>query len=123
MACTFELKFPPGMPVLSANDRLSWRKKAQITASLRMIGRAEASSRNFPKFTCVRIKVIYYPPDNRRRDTPNVAFATSKPLIDGIVEAGLLKDDSDRIVKSLELVPGDHVVRGGQIVIKIEEVC
>lgn len=109
------------MPLLNVNDHKShWSKKANITSTLRMTARNLAC--NIPPLGKVKIRAILYPPDNRRRDSPNALFATSKPLIDGIVDAGVLSDDNDRVVKSLELMPGDHVVRGGQVVLEIEEI-
>lgn len=118
----FKIAFPPGMPLLNANDRVHWSKRAKTSADLRLLGRSEAQWRAIPHLGKVRIRVTYYPPNNRRRDSPNVLFATSKPLIDGIVDAGVLKDDSDKYVRGLELIPGDHVVRDGQVVMEIWEV-
>jgi crossover junction endodeoxyribonuclease RusA len=110
------------MPLLNCNDRDHWSKRAKTAALLRQIGRDEVERNEIPCLDKVRIRVTFYPPNNRRRDSPNVLFATSKPIIDGIVDAGVLKDDSDKFVRGLELVPGDHVVPAGQVVLEIWEV-
>src|SRR5215472_4506223 len=91
---TFKIEFPAGMPLLNANDRTHWSKRAHVTSDLRMTARNLAS--HLPHLGKVRIRITFYPPNNRRRDSPNVLFPTSKALIDGIVDAGVLKDDSDK---------------------------
>jgi crossover junction endodeoxyribonuclease RusA len=47
------------------------------------------------------IKYTWYPPDNRRRDEDNYV-AAMKPYLDGIVKAGLLRDDSPQVIKHSE---------------------
>lgn len=46
-------------------------------------------------------------------------FLTVKAAVDGLVDSGVLKDDSDKFVRGHELLPGDHVVKGGQMVLEI----
>jgi Holliday junction resolvase RusA-like endonuclease len=46
------------------------------------------------------VSVVFIVPDNRRRDWDN-AIAARKPLMDGLVDAGVLTDDSNRVVKRL----------------------
>lgn len=121
MTSTFKIEFPAGMPLLNANDRTHWSKRAHLTSDIRMLSRN--LSGHIPRLECVKIRVTFYPPNNRRRDSPNVLFPTSKAIIDGIVDAGVLKDDSDRFVKSLELIPGDRVIRDGQVVVELIEVA
>ena len=111
------------MPLLNVNDHHShWSQRAKTVKALRKLAKDEFTWRDIPKMEKVKIRVTFYPPNNRRRDSPNVLYATSKPLIDGIVDSGVLKDDSDKIVRGIELVPGDRVVRDGQIVLEIWEV-
>jgi hypothetical protein len=42
-------------------------------------------------------------------------------ILDGVVDAGVLADDNDRVVRGTELVPGDRVIPLGQMVIELEE--
>jgi crossover junction endodeoxyribonuclease RusA len=80
-----------------------------------------AKNQKIPRLEKVRIRVYYRPPDNRRRDSSNVTFPSSKAAIDGLTDAGVLRDDNDKVVRELVLLPDDQVVRGGQLVIEIEE--
>ena len=60
----------------------------------------------------VCVHVVFYPPNRCRRDVDNYA----KALLDGIVGAGVLADDS--LIRDLRLVWGD-VAPGGKAVVTI----
>lgn len=107
------------MPLLNANDRVHWTKRAHLTADIRMLSRNLSS--HIPRMDKVKIRATYYPPDNRRRDMSNL-FLTVKAAVDGLVDSGVLKDDSDKYVRGHELLPGDHVVKGGQMIIEVIDV-
>lgn len=49
-------------------------------------------------------------------------FPSVKSAVDGLVDSGVLKDDSDRYVVSLEMLRGEGIVTGGQLVIEVEDV-
>jgi len=108
--------------LLSSNARNHWSKDAHIASNLRKLAFELAKDAEIPPIMgSVHIRVIYYPPDRRKRDSPNLLFKSSKPAIDGFVDFGVIPDDNDRIVKSLELLPSPEIVKGGQMVIEIEE--
>ena len=108
--------------MLSSNARNHWSKDAHIASNLRKLAFELAKDAEIPPIMgSVHIRVIYYPPDRRKRDSPNLLFKSSKPAIDGFVDFGVIPDDNDRIVKSLELLPSPEIVKGGQMVIEIEE--
>lgn len=124
----YTLEFPPGTMLLTANGRSSgnavsisqrWRKQ-QVVKELRELSGKLAKEAGIPLLRAVRIKVAYYPPDRRKRDSSNLTFFSSKAAIDGLIPR-IIKDDNDQIVRSLELVPGDRIVKGGQMVIELEE--
>ena len=123
----YRLEFPPGTRLISANGRSSkyavsagnrWAKK-KATEELRALGCALAGKAGIPRLGKVRIRAVYFPPDNRKRDSSNVLFFSVKAGVDGCVDAGVLADDNDKIVTSTELVPGDAIVKGGQMVIEV----
>lgn len=58
----------------------------------------------------VRVEVLAYPPDRRRRDLDNLL----KPLLDSLVHAGVVKDDS--LIDDLRIVRKHPVVDGAVIV-------
>ena len=64
--------------------------------------------------TPVRMYVALAPPDRRRRDVDNYA----KALLDSLVEAKVLEDDS--LIRDLRMVWGD-VVPGGRAVVTIRK--
>jgi Holliday junction resolvase RusA-like endonuclease len=70
--------------------------------------------------TCVKIQAIFHPPDNRRRDTANI-YPSVKSVIDGVVDAGVIPDDNDKYVLSVEMARGENVPRG-QLELIITEV-
>jgi crossover junction endodeoxyribonuclease RusA len=107
------------MQLINANDRDHWRKSAGKTATIRSVARGQA--KGIPRLGKVKVRCVYYAPDNRRRDTTNL-FPSIKAAMDGIVDAGVLKDDSDKYIVSYEIARGEFNVRRGQLVIEIIEV-
>jgi len=124
----YTLEFPPGVRLINANGRSSkyavsassrWGKK-QVTSELRAMGCKLARKARIPRLEAVHVTVIYYPPDNRKRDSSNVLFYSSKAGLDGCTDAKIWSDDNDKVVRSLTLIPGDYIVPKGQMVIIIE---
>lgn len=123
------LEFPPGQKLINANGRSSkyavsasnrWGKQ-KVTENLRSLACKLAGEAGIPELGRVKVKATYFPPDRRKRDSSNVLFLSVKAGVDGCVDAGVLPDDHDKIVVSLELLPSDVIVAGGQMVIEIEE--
>jgi crossover junction endodeoxyribonuclease RusA len=92
---TFTLPLPPRE--LSPNARVHWRRKATVTAAYRSHAKhvawsvTPASQR--PGWTEARAEIVVYAPDRRRRDRDNL-MASLKAAWDGLVDAGILADDS-----------------------------
>jgi crossover junction endodeoxyribonuclease RusA len=121
---SYRIDFPAGMKLLTANEVRKaghWTRYAPAIATIRHTACLLARKKQIPKLQQVKIKAIYHPPDNRRRDTSNI-FPSVKSAVDGIVDAGVLIDDNDKFVKSVEMVRGDNVKRG-KLVIVITEVA
>jgi Holliday junction resolvase RusA-like endonuclease len=115
----FRIELPAGMPLLNANGREHWSKRATLVSTIRMTARNLSS--HIPRLDKVKIRAIYYAPNNRRRDMSNL-FPSVKSAVDGLVDSGVLKDDSDRYVVSLEMLRGEGIVAGGQLIIEVEDV-
>jgi Holliday junction resolvase RusA-like endonuclease len=96
--------------LVSANDREHFQARGKRMAHLRRAAalRAAAEVPDVVLDGRVDVDVLVRWPDNRRRDAPNIA-PTAKALVDGIVDAGVLEDDADRIVRrtSFEAVGTD----------------
>lgn len=87
--------------MLNANDRMSWARKAKITACLRQIGRLNVPKGKYTIHTKKRpcgLVVTIYAPTKRRMDPPNF-YPTVKALVDGMTDAGLWTDDSHEVIK------------------------
>ena len=79
-------------PPLSLNDRMHWRKKAGITKTIRA-GVADDARRTVPVLGWIAVELHYVPRDRRRRDRDNLV-STLKPCLDGLVDAGVIPDDT-----------------------------
>lgn len=90
----FELFAPLGVPMLSANTHgAHWAPQAQATARWRQAAREQAATQGLPTgLRFVEIWGVLQFPDNRRRDAANW-HPTVKPIIDGLVDHGLIPDD------------------------------
>lgn len=78
----------------AARSRAKWRKLA-----------TEAALAVKPEFWAplerAWVECVFVVADNRSRDFDN-AIAARKPLFDGLVDAGILVDDSNRVIKGLQ---------------------
>lgn len=78
---------------LSLNDFENRWKKAKKTAIVRADARVGAKCAQIPPLTYFTAELHYAPRDKRRRDPENL-IATLKPLVDGLVDAGVAPDDT-----------------------------
>jgi crossover junction endodeoxyribonuclease RusA len=87
---------------LSMNDRehrmVRHRRVAQVRSDAKLLAKAA----KIPKLERISVELHYCPRDSRRRDPLNLV-ATLKPLEDGIVDAGVIPDDTP--VWSLPTMP------------------
>jgi hypothetical protein len=130
---TFTLEFPPGMEILTGNNRLSRYPKARVTKALREQGWAQAKRLKLPRLERAEICVTYLPPPRRVQDRHPLASAriedgenlgpTSKALIDGIVSAGVFASDSRKHVRRVSNELLDGTCPRGQVVLHIVEVA
>lgn len=67
-----------------------------------------AAGAKLPKgMGCATVQLHYLPADNRRRDTDNLV-ATLKPLCDGLVDYGLVPDDTPEFMAKPEPIIHKH---------------
>lgn len=92
-------------PPLTANQRLHWAEKMRRTKAIRAAVRSRARNAGIPPSAKMTVQLHYAPGDRKRRDAPNLV-ATSKPAIDGLVDAGVVPDDNDNYVT--ETMPKIH---------------
>ena len=101
--------------------RLHWRKAARIRKEWRAVGNASGTQALMKGFDCVDPAVIEFEfihKMSRRRDIDNYVISM-KPFIDGLVDSGVLVDDSYEHLRH-----GEHRFTkgtGDQIVIRIRQ--
>lgn len=90
------LEIIPPADLISANDRLHFRVQARLTKAWREAGEKaiDALGTHRPIYSRAHIVIGYRFPTNHRREVANLQ-PTSKALVDGLIDAGVLPDDSD----------------------------
>lgn len=83
----------PPCALINANDRLHFQAKAKLTRTWRDLARLSARG-TLTGFHHAHITVTYRFPTNHRREVSNLQ-PTSKAIVDGLVDAGVLVDDDD----------------------------
>lgn len=87
-------------PPLTLNQRGSWRTHDGARKALRREAAVRARSLNIPHCDHITTRLHYRAPDRRRRDEDNL-IATAKPLWDGLVDAGVVDDDTSEFMTKL----------------------
>lgn len=80
-------------PPLTANQRLFWAAKADITRTARRLTATLAQNADIPPMAKCEVQLTWYVTDNRRRDTDNL-YPTFKVCCDALVDAGVVPDDT-----------------------------
>jgi len=84
---------PAPAPWLSANQRRDLRRQTPDRRAWRDAGKVYATLANLPKLQHVHLVAVLRFGSNRRRD-PHNYYPTLKALVDGLVDYGLVPDDS-----------------------------
>lgn len=97
--------------ITSNNERGHWANRSGIKKTLRRDAELLARAARLPKgLQRVHVVVHIDYPDRRKRDAHNL-MPTIKPIIDGLVDAGVLVDDSDTHLIGPDLRPTGNVVK------------
>lgn len=101
MMRTWTLTLPWHTPPLSLNDRGQTRgaraAKSATVADIRGVVKLLARKEKVPPCNAIHVQIHWRPKDRRRRDSDNV-IATLKPCLDGLVDAGVVADDTGEFV-------------------------
>lgn len=84
---------------LSMNDRLHHQQEARIRATIREVSWAHVRAARIPRLDRVAVRLDVVPPDRRRRDRHNL-HPTLKPILDALVDARVIPDDTPDHVDS-----------------------
>jgi len=108
------VRLPWAKPPCSANDRDHWRVKARKVAEIRAVAcvllyPSVAADNTVRGMSRIAVGLTYVPRDKRRRDPDNLVVPLFKALVDGIVDAGIVPDDtSEYVVRSMpQILPPD----------------
>lgn len=105
--------------LMNANDRRHWRQELRMKADLVAFGRLALGRGMKPMRDQIRVTFEFRFPDRRRRDRLNWA-PTCKHLLDGIVQQGVLTDDSDLFVDGPYIVIRDELSgQPGFVLVKV----
>jgi crossover junction endodeoxyribonuclease RusA len=89
-------------PLLNLNTRQHWAVKARDTETVRSV--TAMLCRDLDEAQKVRVQLSYTPRDKRRRDADNLV-GMLKPICDGIVDAGVVPDDTPEfMVKEMPVI-------------------
>ena len=93
---------------LNSNHRPHWSQRAKVTKAWRENAKAAVQhTPNVPFFEeRVRIVATFHKPRGGRFDVANLAPVV-KAAVDGAVDAGVLRDDSNEYVEGPDLRPGE----------------
>lgn len=99
----------PDLPYPSLNTRRDKRWDGPKIKAWREAAAWSAVAQKLPRLVCPKVRLHFYPGDLRHRDRINLALV-HKAVVDGLVDAGVLFDDTPEFVD--ELMPQIHRGKG-----------
>lgn len=126
-ARSWMVRIPAPAAFLNVNKRQHGRAAAGQVKAWRDAANVQARAAKLPALGRARIVATLHFSDRKRRDDHNY-FPTIKAIIDGLVDYGLLPDDSREYLVGVELRGGDPVERkpygpAGVVFIQVCEVA
>lgn len=107
---TLTLAVPYDRPPLTANQRMHYMQRARLTRALRDGANTAVKAASTPEQRAswplprVRVQLVWNVTDRRRRDEDNIV-PTLKPICDGLVDAGVVPDDTPEYMeKAMPLI-------------------
>ena len=109
------------LPMLNLNQRMHWAKKAQLTKHWRALTMVNAMAADLPRnLDRIHITAHVTKPTNRQYDVHNL-MPTLKACVDGLVDYGLIPDDTNKYLTGPDLRQGGKGKPGITITITQEE--
>jgi crossover junction endodeoxyribonuclease RusA len=105
---TFTLTIPAPAIWLNANQRTDLRRQTPDRRAWRDAGRVYAMQAKLPKLQRAHLLAELRFSDERRRDVHNL-YPSIKALVDGLIDYGLLPDDSHHYLVGPDLRYGPRV--------------
>lgn len=121
-AGTWTITVPAPAQFINLNQRLHWAQKAKLTRTWRSMTDLKARLAKLPKgLTRVHIVAHVTKPTNRQYDVHNL-MPTLKACVDGLVDYGLIPNDTNAHLTGPDLRQGGKGEAGVTITITEEEV-
>ena len=115
------LTIESALPMLNLNQRYHWAKKAQLTKHWRQLALANAMAAGLPRnLQNVHITAHVIKSTSRQYDVHNL-MPTLKACVDGLVDYGLIPDDTNKHLTGPDLRQGGKGEPGIRITITEEE--
>jgi hypothetical protein len=103
---------------INANDRLHWRAKAKLTKAWRMAAHIHARVHGLPRgLGRIQVTMFVRKPTARAYDAHNL-MPTAKAVMDGLVDYGLIPDDTNAYLVGPDIREGGKGAAGLRIVIE-----
>lgn len=125
MIHTWVLSLPYRTPPLSLNRKLHHMVEHRVKGELKQAAHLMARHLKLPQMKAITAELVWFKGDNRKADSDNIA-PTLKPILDGLVAAGVLADDdSTHVLRTSTRVvlkrddPNPH--GGPRVVLKIRD--
>ncbi len=94
----YTLTIPAPAEWINLNQRMHWAMKAKLTKAWRLSASLNARQANLPKdLGKVHVLVVVTKPTRRAFDVHNL-LPSFKAIIDGLVDYGLVEDDSTKFL-------------------------
>lgn len=87
-------------PPLNLNVNMHWAKRSPLVKALRHEAATRARALKIPECGHIITRLHWRPGDNRRRDEDNLV-TSAKPLWDGLVDSGVVPDDTSEFMTKL----------------------
>lgn len=87
-------------PPLNLNKNLHYMPRSKLVKALRTEACQRAKALRIPPCPHIITRLHWRAPDNRRRDEDNI-IVTAKPLWDGLMDAGVVPDDTSEFMTKL----------------------
>lgn len=114
----WEMFIPMAAEWINLNQRLHWAPKAKRTRSWRMAGHIYARQANLPRgLGRVQITAHVMKSTARQYDAHNL-IPTAKAVIDGLVDYGLIEDDTNQFLTGPDMRQGGKGIPGIRLEIK-----
>lgn len=106
MTYTLEL---PDAPYITPNSRAHWSKRSRYGRRWRDTTALIARASRIPGAQHATVALEMHPRDRRRRDADNLVSGVLKHVLDGLVDAGVIPDDTPAYVTAAmpRIVPPD----------------